>query len=117
MLIALVFSAVLGFALDRMLFRYLRTAPPMTRLVTTLGLLVAIPEIVKLFFDVGTTFQPQGIVPEGSTVYNLFGQVFLSRDDLATVSRDDRDRVSGSSCSSGTRRSACACARSSRARA
>jgi branched-chain amino acid transport system permease protein len=83
--LALVFSALLGFALDRMLFRYLRTAPPMTRLVTTLGLLVAIPEIVKLFFDVGTTFQPQGIVPDGSTAYNPFGGVFLSRDDLATA--------------------------------
>ena len=58
-LIALVFSrACSGYVLDRMLFRYLRTAPPMTRLVTTLGLLVAIPEIVKLCFDVGTTFQP-----------------------------------------------------------
>ena len=30
-LIAVVFSALLGFVLDRMLFRYLRTAPPMTR--------------------------------------------------------------------------------------
>jgi branched-subunit amino acid ABC-type transport system permease component len=84
-LIALVFSAVLGFVLDRVLFRYLRTAPPIARLVTTLGLLVAIPEIVKLFFDVGTTFQPQGIVSKGSTSYNPFGEVFLSRDDLATA--------------------------------
>jgi branched-subunit amino acid ABC-type transport system permease component len=84
-LIALVFSAALGFVLDRVLFRYLRTAPPIARLVTTLGLLVAIPEIVKLFFDVGTTYQPQGIVSNGSTSYNPFGQVFLSRDDLATA--------------------------------
>jgi branched-chain amino acid transport system permease protein len=85
-LIALVFSAVLGFVLDRMLFRYLRTAPPIARLVTTLGLLVAIPEIVKLFFDVSTTFQPEGIVPDGSTPYHPFGDVFVSRDDLATAS-------------------------------
>jgi branched-subunit amino acid ABC-type transport system permease component len=85
-LIALVFSALLGYALDRMLFRYLRTAPAMTRLVTTLGLLVAIPEIVKLFFDVGTTFQPQGIVPDGSLSYNPFGEVFISRNDIATAS-------------------------------
>jgi branched-subunit amino acid ABC-type transport system permease component len=83
--IALVFSALLGYLLDLMLFRHLRTAPPMTRLVVTLGLLVAIPEIVKLFFDVSTTFQPQGIVPDGSTAYNPFGEVFVSRDDLATA--------------------------------
>jgi branched-subunit amino acid ABC-type transport system permease component len=84
-IIALVFSALLGLLLDRMLFRYLRTAPPIARLVVTLGLLVAIPEIVKLFFDVSTTFQPQGIVPDGSTSYNPFAQVFFSRDDLATA--------------------------------
>ena len=84
-LIALAFSALLGFVLDRMLFRHLRTAPPMARLVVTLGLLVAIPEIVKLFFDVSTTFQPEGIVPDGSTAYNPFGGVFLSRDDAATA--------------------------------
>jgi branched-chain amino acid transport system permease protein len=84
-LIALTFSALLGFVLDRLLFRHLRTAPAMTRLVVTLGLLVAIPEIVKLFFDVSTTFQPQGIVPDGSTSYNPFGGVFLSRDDVATA--------------------------------
>jgi branched-chain amino acid transport system permease protein len=84
-LLALVFSAALGFVLDRLLFRYLRTAPPIARLVTTLGLLVAIPEIVKLFFDVSTTFQPEGIVADGSTSYNPFGEVFLSRDDLATA--------------------------------
>ncbi|MGH8978125.1 MAG: ABC transporter permease subunit, partial [Acidimicrobiia bacterium] len=83
--LALVFSGLLGFFLDLILFRHLRTAPPMTRLVVTLGLLVAIPEIVKLFFDVGTTFQPQGIVPDGSTAYNPFGEVFVSRDDLATA--------------------------------
>ncbi len=85
MLVALGFSALLGWILDRLLFRHLRTAPPMTRLVVTLGLLVAIPEIVKLFFDVSTTFQPQGIVPDGSTPYNPFGEVFLNRDDLATA--------------------------------
>ena len=84
-LVALGFSALLGWILDRLLFRHLRTAPPMTRLVVTLGLLVAIPEIVKLFFDVSTTFQPQGIVPDGSTPYNPFGDVFVNRDDLATA--------------------------------
>jgi ABC-type branched-subunit amino acid transport system permease subunit len=34
---------------------------------------------------VSTTFQPQGIVPDGSTAYNPFGEVFLSRDDAATA--------------------------------
>ena len=83
--IALVFSALLGFVLDRLLFRYLRTAPQMTRIVVTLGLLVALPQVVRMFFDVNTSFQPEGVVPDGSTSYNPFAGVFVSRDDLATA--------------------------------
>ena len=90
-LVALVVSVfvaapLLGVALDRLLFRHLRTAPPMARLVTTLGLLVAIPETVKLIFDQGSPHgSAVGIVPDGLTVYRPFGDVFLSRDDLATI--------------------------------
>jgi branched-subunit amino acid ABC-type transport system permease component len=85
LLIALGVAALLGFVLDRALFRHMRTAPPIARLVTTLGLLVAIPEIVKLVFDPSTTYQPQGIVPDGATPYNPFGGVFVSRDEIATT--------------------------------
>src|SRR3954469_19893481 len=43
----------LGFVLDRVLFRYLRTAGSIAKLVTSLGLLVALPSIVKLLLDFG----------------------------------------------------------------
>ncbi len=41
-------APLLGLILERALFRHLRTAPAIAKLVTSLGLLVAIPEIVKL---------------------------------------------------------------------
>ncbi len=44
---------LLGWVLDRTLYRHLRTAAPLTKLVTSLGLLVAIPQIVKLDFLLG----------------------------------------------------------------
>lgn len=85
-LAVVVVAPLLGLVLDRLLFRHLRTAPPMARLVTTLGLLVAIPEIVKLGFDQGSPHgSAVGIVPDGLTVYRPFGDVFLNRDDLATI--------------------------------
>ena len=55
------------------------------RLVTTLALLVAIPQILKLWFGQNPQYGTQGIVPNGDHAYNPFGTVFVSRDDLATI--------------------------------
>jgi branched-chain amino acid transport system permease protein len=44
-----VVAPVLGLVLERLLFRHLRTSPPLTRIVTSLGLLVAVPEMVGLW--------------------------------------------------------------------
>src|SRR4029079_8682249 len=41
-----VVSPASGLALDRLLFRHLRTAPTVAKLVTSIGLLVAIPGMV-----------------------------------------------------------------------
>lgn len=49
----LVVGPLLGYVLDRSLYRHLRTATPLVKLVTSLGLLVAMPEIVKLVFGFG----------------------------------------------------------------
>ena len=43
----IVVAPLLGLVLDRFLFRHLRTAPTVAKLVVSLGLLVAIPEIVE----------------------------------------------------------------------
>jgi branched-chain amino acid transport system permease protein len=84
-LAVLVIAPALGIFLDRVLFRHLRTAPAVARLVTVLGLLVAVPQILKLWFGQNPQYGPQGIVPNGDHAYNPFGTVFVSRDDLATV--------------------------------
>jgi branched-chain amino acid transport system permease protein len=78
-------SPLLGLFLERALFRYLRTATPVARLVTSLALLVAIPQILKLWFGQNPQYGTQGIVPNGEHSYNPFGTVFVNRDDLATI--------------------------------
>ncbi len=86
LLVAVVLVApLLGFILDRALFRYLRNAIPIAKLVTALALLVAIPQVVKLWFGQLAAAGPRGIVPKGDTTYNPFGDVFVSRNDIATI--------------------------------
>src|SRR6478736_437296 len=46
----LVVGPIIGIILDRALYRHQRTAGSLAKLITSLGLLVAVPEIVKLFF-------------------------------------------------------------------
>lgn len=53
-----VVAPLLGLVLERGLFRHLRTAPPIARLVTSLGLLVAIPEIVRLLLGRDSRLNP-----------------------------------------------------------
>ncbi len=84
-LAVLIVAPLLGIFLDRILFRHLRTAPAVAKLVTVLGLLVAIPQILKLWFGQDPQYGTQGIVPNGDHAYNPFGTVFVSRDDLATI--------------------------------
>jgi branched-chain amino acid transport system permease protein len=84
----LIVSPLLGLLLDRFLFRFLRTASPTARLVTVLGLIVAIPEAVKSFWvgqDTLGIARTVGIVPNGDVGYHIFGDVALSRDQLTTI--------------------------------
>ena len=46
----LVFAPLLGLVLYWALFRHLRTAPAVARLVVSIGLLLALPEMMKLAF-------------------------------------------------------------------
>jgi len=81
-----VVAPVVGFVLDWSLFRHLRSAPAVVRHVVALGLLVALPALVLLVLDFGSSpaFGPKGIVPSGFTVYR-FGEYAITRDELATV--------------------------------
>jgi ABC-type branched-subunit amino acid transport system permease subunit len=73
-----------GFLLDRALFRYLRTAPPIPKLVTSLGLLVAGPELVAVWFGHSPAYGPASLAPNPDHIYR-FGQYALYANELWTI--------------------------------
>lgn len=85
-LAVVVFAPLLGLILYWAIFRHLRTAPQVARLAVSIGLLLAVPEIVKLVFGMGQSPQygVTGIVGNGDTIYH-FGSYAFFRDDLATI--------------------------------
>jgi ABC-type branched-subunit amino acid transport system permease subunit len=89
LLAVFIVAPLVGFILDRFLFRYLRTAPPMARLVTSIGLLVAIPQIVVIWFDTSATFGIEAIVPDKDVLYHFtlpgLGEFTVDRGQLATI--------------------------------
>lgn len=83
-----VLAPLVGFLLESLIFRHLRTAPPVSSLVVAIGLTIAIPSVVDLALD----FQPRngqiplGIVPDGNSVYYpVFGLYSFSRDELMAM--------------------------------
>jgi len=82
----LVACAAVGLALERLVFRYQRTAPPLARLVSALGLLVAGPEIVRILV-LGTgrqTFGIRGIWWDDDALYR-FGAWVLDGKQVAIL--------------------------------
>jgi branched-subunit amino acid ABC-type transport system permease component len=75
---------VTGFVLYRVLYRHLRTAPAIARLVTSLGLLVAGPEIVKLWFGQSPEYGPPTVWPEPNSIYR-FGDYAVNANEAATI--------------------------------
>jgi branched-subunit amino acid ABC-type transport system permease component len=80
-----VVSPLIGLLLDRVLFRFLRNASEAAKLVSVLGLFVAIPQIVFLWFGTNAHSNAEGIVPNGSITYRVSSGVFVSRDDIAII--------------------------------
>ena len=82
----LVVSPLIGVLLYFAIYRHLRTAPPVARLAVSIGLLVALPEIVKLILRFGDSpqFGVEGIVGKGDTRYE-FGSYAIDRNQLATI--------------------------------
>lgn len=89
LLVAVVLLApALGLVLEWLIFRHLRTAPAVAKLVVALGLTVALPSIVDLVMDfrsvAGVT--PEGIAPDGASVfYDPFGVYSFSRNELVAM--------------------------------
>jgi branched-chain amino acid transport system permease protein len=82
-----VVAPLIGLLLERLIFRHLRTAPAVAKLVVTIGLTVALPNLFELI----TSFQPvagrtpEGIVPNGDVLYDVFNVYSFSRDDLVAL--------------------------------
>jgi branched-chain amino acid transport system permease protein len=83
-----VVAPLTGLLLERLIFRHLRTAPAVAKLVVTIGLSVALPALFGLIVDfqpvAGRT--PEGIVPEGASVfYDVFNVYSFSRNELVAL--------------------------------
>jgi branched-subunit amino acid ABC-type transport system permease component len=81
-----VVSPLLGILLYFAIYRYLRTAAPVARLAVSIGLLVALPEIVKLILHFGNSplYGVEGVVGNGDTIYHFFSYA-VDRNQLATI--------------------------------
>ena len=87
-LAVLVVSPLVGLILDRFLFRHLRTAPAIAKLVVSLGLAVALPEIMKQLPDFDflkeSVFNPPTIWPNEFAVYTI-GDYVVDGNQVATL--------------------------------
>lgn len=83
-LAVLVVAPLVGLILDRFLFRHLRSAPEAARLVTSLGLLVAVPQLVKIWLGSAQTFGVVGIWTNDNALYR-FGQYVIDGRQAAIL--------------------------------
>src|SRR5919112_422692 len=88
LLAVVVLAPLIGLVLERVIFRYLRTASALPKLVVAIGLSVAIPSI----FDLAANYSvlggatPEGVVPNGANVfYDPFGSYAFSRNELVSM--------------------------------
>lgn len=79
----LVVGPVMGYLLDRFLFRHMRTAPTVVKLVTCLGLLVGVPSIVQFFWQ-GQHANPPSLSPKPDALYH-FGSYHLDGNELIVI--------------------------------
>jgi branched-subunit amino acid ABC-type transport system permease component len=81
-------APLVGLILERSLFRYLRTAPAIAKLVTSLGLAIAIPEIMRLLPDFdflkSAVYNPPSVWPNAFAYYH-FGDYVLDGNQVATL--------------------------------
>ena len=82
--VVFVISPLLGFILDRFVFRWLRGASPIGKLVSALGLLVAVPQIVQIWLGKSQTFGVTGIWWDDNALYH-FGDYTVDGRQMAIV--------------------------------
>ena len=85
----LLLAPAVGLVLERLIFRHLRTSSSVAKLVVTIGLTVALPSLFEVVvgFDPVAGRTPEGIVPDGASVfYAPFGDFYrFSRNELVAM--------------------------------
>lgn len=73
-----VLGPFVGLVLDRLLFRQIRTASPLVKLVPALGLLVALPQVALIIAGSAPSIPPPALFLDAQHVYAHVGSVPLS---------------------------------------
>jgi len=79
-----VFAPLFGVFLWGMLFRHLTNSSPTVRLVSTIGLFVAIPAIAELVFGYDPTLNTVGLAGANPALFHVFG-VTLNMDQVLVL--------------------------------
>ena len=111
----LVIGPLVGVLLDRLLFRRIRTASPLVKLVPSLGLLVALPQLALIIAGSTPAIPPPAIVGDAQRVYLHLGSVPAQRPRAVDQRRHRRGGRRPGRCCSGSRRSDSRCGPWSRA--
>ena len=77
-------GAALGWLLDRLLFRHIRTAPPAVKLITTLGLLVGLPSAVDFVLGAKDKPNPPELALRSTRFFHWGGYV-LDGNQLSII--------------------------------
>lgn len=80
-----VMAPLLGIAMDRLMYRYIRSAPALVKLVSALGMLIAIPSVLALLFGTGSRLAPPSLWLPPSTVYFHVAGDAINGTELSTV--------------------------------
>jgi branched-subunit amino acid ABC-type transport system permease component len=80
-----VVAPLLGLAMDRFLYRFIRSAPVLVKLVSALGMLIAIPSALQLIFGGQQRLAPPALwLPPGSVYFHVAGDA-INGTELSTV--------------------------------
>jgi branched-subunit amino acid ABC-type transport system permease component len=82
--VVLIASPLFGLLLELLIFRHLRTASPLAKLVSSLGLLVAVPQFVQILLGTDPTFGVVGIWWNDDALYH-FGDYVLDGKEMAVI--------------------------------
>ncbi|MHB1510162.1 MAG: ABC transporter permease [Acidimicrobiales bacterium] len=85
-LVAVVFGApLLGAFLQAVLYRHVRTQPPLVKLVASLGMLIAIPAVLEVAFGADQLINPPSLWLSPSTIYLHAAGATINGTELSTV--------------------------------